>query len=192
LLKRRDSGGAEQAPPRGEEKNPGQQSRHPVSVYVLTLFAAVMLLILLSHLISQRNSSQTISDMTEQHDRFSIQALENIEMLQDKNIELIETNESLEARVEELEAELADVRQRWSDDVRAVEETLKNDYSKLLVEYQTVQYLLNARLAHDSGDIASMREQLALIEAAATFLPAQYAEEYARLTAAASEVPATQ
>ena len=51
-------------------------------------------------------SRSTISDMTEQHDRFSTQALQNIEELQNRNLQLMEELEGKDAEIRKLQEEL--------------------------------------------------------------------------------------
>jgi len=176
LLKRRDSGDSN-----AENSTEKAQPKYSVSVYIIILFAVVMLVILLSYLVQQRNSDQTIDNLSEQHGIFASQALENIENLQNKNIELIDAVAEKDKRIEELEDEIEKLRQSWADDVKNVEDTMKSDYNELSQEYHAVKAVLDAKIALESGNETTAREKLELAEAVKDRLDEPYLAELERL-----------
>ena len=178
MLKRRDAGAAETEKPEGAEK---KKPSYSVSIYIVILFVVVLVLILLSYFAQQSRSSKTISDITEQHDRFSTQALQNIEELQNKNLALMEELEEKDNRIEELTAEVENTRQEWEKDVKAVEEELKKDYNELLQKNQATEYLLTAEAAAAAQDKEAAGAALRALEAIEDRLDPQFREEYQRL-----------
>ena len=155
--------------------------KHSVFIYVTIMFGAVVLLILLSHFIQQRNSSRTISSITEQHGKFSTQALDNIEELQNRNIELMEELSSAQARIEELENEVENARQQLTDELKNTEEVLTAKYNELSKEKQALEYLLDAETALNQGDNTTAREKLRLLESVADCLADTYRIQYENL-----------
>jgi len=178
MLKRRDSGSAEPEKPENAEK---KKPSYSVSIYIVILFVVVLVLIMLSYFVQQSRSSKTISDMTEQHDRFSSQALQNIEELQNQNLALIEEIEQRDDRIDELEAELEKTKINWGKSVKAVEDAMQVDYNRLLQRYQAVEYLLTAETAATAGDRDAVEEALLSLEPLAGNLDPQFREEYQRL-----------
>jgi septal ring factor EnvC (AmiA/AmiB activator) len=158
-----------------------KQTKHSVFIYVTIMFGAVVLLILLSHFIQQRNSSITISSITEQHGKFSTQALDNIEELQNRNIELMEELSSAQARIEELENEVENARQQLTDELKNTEEVLTAKYNELSKEKQALEYLLDAETALNQGDNTTAREKLRLLESVADCLADTYRIQYENL-----------
>lgn len=158
-----------------------KQTKHDVFVYATVMFGVFVLLILLSYFIQQRNSSKTISNITEQHGRFSTQALENIEALQNKNIELAEDLGVAKTRIEELEKEKEKARQQYEDDLRETEEKLKAEYNEIKGKMQALEYLIDAEIALRYGDNAAAREKIRLLESVAASLDDAYREEFETL-----------
>lgn len=155
----------------GEPKK--TRSKYSVTLYVVIMFVVVILLILLSYFIQQRNS-KTIQDLTTQHSEFSIEALQNIEDLQDKSIELME-------QVDDLKKQLADTKEEWAEDVKQVEDRLKEDYNETLLEYQALCSLLDMEIAIENGDMSLAKEKAKLIEAAKDTLDENYLARYENL-----------
>lgn len=145
------------------------------------MFGVFVLLILLSYFIQQRNSSKTISSITEQHGKFSTQALENIEALQNKNIELVEELGIAKTRIEELEKENGKARQQYTDDLRETEKKLKAEYNGLTSKMQALEYLIDAEIALRQGDNAAAIEKIRLLESVAASLDDAYREEFESL-----------
>ena len=176
MLKRRDSG-----EPAAEKSTEKAQPKYSVSVYIIILFAVVMLVILLSYLVQQRNNAETIDNLSEQHGIFSSQALENIENLQNKNIELIDAVTEKDEHIEELEDEIEKLRKDWADDVKNVEDTMKSDYNELLQEYNAVKAVLDAKIALESGNETLAREKIGMAESSKNLLDGEYLAELERL-----------
>ena len=179
MLKKR----GDETPERENSGGGKKQVSYSVSIYIIILFAAVLLLIVMSYFVQQRNSSKTISDMTEQHDRFSTQALQNIEELQNRNLQLMEELEGKDAEIRKLQEELEDTRLKWTEDVKNVEDAMKEDYNKLLMKNQATEYMLKAEMAARDKDRALAREALEALAPLEEHLDEQYLEEYGKLKA---------
>ena len=164
---------AETGAPPAEEQPQKKRPKYSVTLYVTIMFVVVILLILLSYFIQQRNS-KTIQDLTTQHSEFSIEALQNIENLQNQNIELME-------RVEELEKELSDVREDWAEDVKQVEDQLKEDYNTILLQYKAMCDLVDLEMALEDGNKTLAKEKANAIEAVKDLLSQEYLERYEAL-----------
>ncbi len=112
-------------------------SKKSVYIYVAALFLIVLLFILLSYFIQQRNNSQ-VQSLNEKN----ITAQQNIENLQEKNLQLQQeidayhmTINELEAQILELEDQIKDIRQQWQNDVRDVKANDAAQYDELLAKY---------------------------------------------------------
>ena len=171
MLKRRDSGSAPENSEAKETKQP--QKNYSVSIYVSVFFVAVIVVILISYFGHSKTTSETINSLTAQHDKFSMQALENIEELQNRNIQLAEEKEELEDRLEELEEENL----RLANLMKKVEDGEENGYN-VLIDNETAAGLLDVRLLLDAGDEAAAREAFEKIDGEAA---EKYIEEYERL-----------
>ena len=176
MLKRRDEAAPEQENKTESEK---KQSKYSVSVYVIILFAAVMVLIMLSYFVQQRNSSQAISDITEQHSQFSTQALQNIEELQNKNIALMDELDEKDAEIEKLQAELEDAEAA----AESAREELQTKYDTAIQQRTAMGKLLDLYMISKNGK-ASKEDKAAALEAAEPYrqyLDGAYAELYESL-----------
>ena len=131
---------------------------------------------LFAYFAQMRQSSDTISDLTEQHSEFSIHALENIEELQDKNEELTEKLKASEKRVVELEAELEKTKQDWAADVKNVGDTLKTEVADERHKREAAEKLLELYMAYNAG--GECDAELAAIEPLADYLDGAYSELY--------------
>lgn len=112
-----------------QEKNnqPGdgiQKKKHTNSVftYIAILFAVALFLLLLSYFMQQRNTAQMIEGL-----QSSATAMENIEILQQRNIELekqvdtlTEQRNEYETQVETLSAQVAEKDEGWEETKRQV------------------------------------------------------------------------
>jgi len=156
-----------------------KDSKNAALVYSIVLFVFVMIIMTLSYFIQQRHNNATISDLTEQHSEFSIQALENIEDLQQRNRALEASLEDAEDRVMKLEAELEQAKLDWAEDVQNVEDTLKTDVNEAIRQRDAVQKLLDLYAAVESGGDASAALEAA--EPYAGYFDGAYAELYESL-----------
>ena len=96
-LKRRDSDGAAPDAPKTEES----KKKYSVGGYVILLFAVVLVLVVMSYFVQQRNHTITLDSLLEQQDNVTSQAFANIEKLQDSNVQLMEENDYNPAKAEE-------------------------------------------------------------------------------------------
>lgn len=112
-------------------------SRKSVYIYIATLFLIVLLFILLSYFIQQRNNS-ALHTLNEKN----ATAQQNIVNLQTMNLQLQSENEAYKEQITELEAQISgleekveDTKALWQNDVQNV---IKNDaakYNELLTAY---------------------------------------------------------
>jgi len=166
--------------PAEEVEKRKKESKNAATVYVIVFFVFVMLVMLLAYFIQQRQTSNTISDLTEQHSEFSIQALENIEELQEKNRRLTAEVEEHKAKIARLEEEAEEIRQQWAEDVKKVSDTMKTDYNNLLRKQQVMENLFRLyKAAQEGGETGSL---IAAIEPAKHLLEGEWAQLYYELT----------
>ncbi len=82
-----------------------------VLVYMAVLFAVALGLIVLSYFIQRRANNEAITDMTDKHSEVTLQALKNIEELQDTNQQLMQEAQQREKELADLEDELESTRE---------------------------------------------------------------------------------
>ena len=99
-MNKRSGGAAEPAPP-AEEPKPGQKK--PVIVYIMVLFIVAFVLMAMSFIMHQRSNSEALGQLTS-----SVNALQEVQATQDKNIRLqedldnaLDENKSLEKKLED-------------------------------------------------------------------------------------------
>lgn len=121
------------------------KSRKSVYIYVAVLFLIVLLFILLSYLMQQRNNSELYT-LNEKN----ATAQQNIENLQTTNIQLQDENGVYEARIKELEAKISSLEEKvhdterlWQSDVQNVKNSdaalyneLQEKYNELVNKYE--------------------------------------------------------
>lgn len=159
-----------------DRNNKRKESRHALMVYSVVLFVFVMAIMMLSYFAQQRISNAAISDLTEQHSEFSIQALENIEALQKKNEELTEKLEQAQNRIGQLEVAVEQTKLDWAEDVNNVEDTLKTDVNNEMLRREAVEKLLELYIAVENG--GDVETALAAMEPLADKLDGAYTELY--------------
>ena len=101
------------APPAQEP--PGEKPTSPnrnraLMTYIAFLFGVAFVLVLLSFLIQQKDSRQTISELNQNANS----ALSRAEQLQDNNRELLEANQALQDQVVQLQADLDETSKNYS------------------------------------------------------------------------------
>jgi predicted RNase H-like nuclease (RuvC/YqgF family) len=174
----------------GEMKENGKKTEKTFSVkmYMITMFIFVVLIILLSYFVQQRDHSKMITTLTEQHSEFSVQALENIEDLQQKTLQLTEENRELsdraaenEERISELENELSETKDAWAQDVKDVTDALKAEINRLELENEAKSRLIDMEIALKSRDKEAAQAAAELIEPVKDLLSEEYLEEYNEL-----------
>lgn len=135
----------------GEEKPTTERERmKKVYTYVAVLFCVAFLLILWTFLMNQR-SSQAIRDEIKSGNH----ALQST----------LEENDSLEARVKELEAQLAEA----EEDKKALDETVGVQSNQL----RALDWLLEIENAYNTGDLDAAKDNIRSFEETGTveFLP---------------------
>lgn len=137
IHKRGDGDAQETAPLEEQKPKTKKQSQESVIVYVTILFTVAFLLVLLSYFMQQRKNEDALSDLTEAHSQFTIQAQQNIENLQNNNIELQNELNSAKEEIEKLEDEKASLTEENDDlksqleEAKTLEETLRNSRSAI-------------------------------------------------------------
>ena len=145
------------APPAQEP--PGEKPTSPnhnraLMTYIAFLFGVAFVLVLLSFLIQQKDSRQTISELNQNANS----ALSRAEQLQDNNRELLEANQALQDQVVQLQADLDETSKNYSQ----LEEThtslqeshaaLQAQCTKQEQQVQAYELLLSAQRALDQED----------------------------------------
>ena len=156
-LQRRDSEepSNEKQADTGDKKDNKPQKTYSVTVYVCLLFAVVIVIILMSYFVQQRNNSQALSSLREQHDQVTSQAFENIEKLQDTNMELLKENNDLKEKEKTSESKIEQLEKDAEDAEKQLESVKKeNEYFKDLIALQ------NALSAKDSAAAKTAYEKL--------------------------------
>ncbi len=168
LEKRADAEMSGETKENKSEETPKSRDRYGRSViaYIAVLFSVVIMLILLSYFMQQRNSA-TINSITQQHKEFSAQALENIENLQNKNQELLlkeqqneETIESLNARIAELEEDISAA----AEELETEKEAAEGKYKGLEDKYRALGALIRVEQALLNEDEAAAKQYLLEME----------------------------
>lgn len=139
---------AQEAKKETEEKKPSEKKhKNSVVVYIAVLFAVAFLLLLLAYFMQQRNTAQMLEGL-----RDSNSAMENIEMLQQRNIELDKQVDDLTAQLRAYEdrLETADAQEKALADAQKQNQALD-------VFWQLVK-------AYESGEKNTCRSLIAQME----------------------------
>ena len=135
-----------------EETQKEHGSGRGLTIYAVLLVLVVVLCIVLSYLIQNRNG-RVIDTLNEQN----LSAQQKIENLQDTNVALTEENsdlktenQSLRDEIAGLEASIADIRSQWDAEVQAVREKEEDKYNDLWKLYKDLV-----------AEAAELREQVA-------------------------------
>ena len=162
---------------KSEAKNGGQKS---VTIYISILFAAVLILILISYFIQQRNSAKAISDLTQSHSQFSSQAMENIEELQDANLAYAVQVQELQDQVEELQQELTAAQEETAS-AQEKNDALTERLNETSLQYDTLCALLEMQAAVEAGDNETALAKSRIVEAAVSYLSDEHTALYEEL-----------
>ena len=152
-LNKRSGGEAEPSSP-AEDPKPG---RKPVIVYIIVLFIVAFILMAMSFIMHQRSNSEAIGQLTS-----SVNALQEVQATQDKNIRLQEDLENAQDENKTLQKQLEDAngtRDQAQSEASALLSlyTLQQQYSAAAFDVcrQTIQSMedtgLAASLPTDSG-----------------------------------------
>ena len=177
-------------PPEGEtpdnSENPdkGKQTpvakRYSVRPYIIIMFIAVILLILLSYFIQQRRNNATIDNLTESHSQFSIEALQNIEALQESNLQLTDEVDSLERENSDLQSQV----EKLEKDLDTAEEAkteLENAVTEGDQKYQALQAFLELYLAVQNKDDETAKAAATRLQELKEYLAEEYIPAYEEL-----------
>lgn len=133
-MKKRIDEAAEPSAVVSSEKKQTDKQKYSVTAYIAMFVTAVLLVMILSYFIGQRNHSETINALNEKNTTAQLR----IEELQDSNMEMqakLEeyelSAEAMESTIERLENELASLEEQQ----RAYEK----DYFELLERYQALK-----------------------------------------------------
>lgn len=183
-----DTDGADEREPdavRETETKPKNKRQRSVIVYMLVLFVVALGLIVLSYFIQQRRSEATISDITERHSEFSIQALQNIEDLQNYSLELERENGELKAEIQQMEGEVSDAedaRDAAESELRDAEDQARQLSESLEIQEKrtaAAEALLKLYRAYVSGEDTA--QLLGDVDAVSEYLDGESAELYREL-----------
>ncbi|MBQ1351644.1 MAG: hypothetical protein IIY71_02865 [Oscillospiraceae bacterium] len=147
-----------------------------VVVYIFILFAVAFLFLLLAYFMQQRNTAQMLEGL-----RNSNSAMENIELLQQRNIELDKKVDDLELQVQEYENRIKE-----SEAAKEALEASRKQAEALNLFWQIVK-------AYESGQLRTCRTLIAQMEEGALIsaLPSQgegnAAEEFAAIQKAVTK-----
>ena len=158
---------------------------YSVPLYVTIMFAVFIVLILLSYMISQRNSKEVISNLSTEHSRVQAQALENIEQLQDKNLKLTEKIGEYEERISQLEEENASLTKQ-AGETEAAQEKLDSMQEKLTEQEKktsALRALFEYEQALRSGTDSKITSTSTKVEAQKVWLDAEMLDYYVSLKA---------
>lgn len=157
-------------PEKRPETTPPPNRNRALMTYIAFLFGVAFILVLLSFLIQQKDSQQTISELNQNANS----ALSRAEQLQDNNRQLMETNQALQTQVEQLQAdqEEADRNHQELEEACAL---LQEDYQALLErsaeqtqQVKAYELLLTAERALDEenteGFLTAMKDLKPLAE----------------------------
>lgn len=104
-LHKRSDADEQDVTPLEEKPRTRKQSQESVIIYLVVLFTAVFLLILLSYFMHQRQSEAELSNLSDQHTEYRLRTEESIAAMQAENERLRLELEEAHAKIEELEKE---------------------------------------------------------------------------------------
>lgn len=145
------------APPSQEppvEKPAPPNRNRALMTYIAFLFGVAFVLVLLSFLIQQKDSRQTISELNQNANS----ALSRAEQLQDNNRELLEANQALQDQVVQLQADLDETNKNYSE-LEETHASLQESHKALQAQctqqeqqVRAYELLLSAQRALDQED----------------------------------------
>lgn len=104
-LHRRADADEQDVAPLEEKPRTKKQSQESVIIYLVVLFTAVFLLILLSYFMHQRQNEAELTSLSDQHTEYRLRTEQSIAALQEENARLKAELETANAKIEELEKE---------------------------------------------------------------------------------------
>ena len=158
------TGGTPPGGPGNGAQAPAGRHKNSVIVYIAVLFAVAFLLLLLANFMQQRNTAQLLEGL-----RDSNSAMENIELLQQRNIELDRQVDNLTAQIRTYEDQLKEA------------EGQKAALAKTQKENQALDLFWQLVKSYESGARNTCRKLIAQMEEAglAEALPSQGTESAA-------------
>ena len=148
----------------GKDAAGNTKRKNSVVVYIFILFAVAFLFLLLAYFMQQRNTAQMLEGL-----RDSNSAMENIELLQQRNIELDKKVDDLEAQVRDYESQVKE-----SETAKEALEVSRKQVEALNLFWQVVK-------TYESGQLRTCRTLIAQMEerALVSALPSQGEESAA-------------
>ena len=137
--------------------------------YITVLFAVAFLIVLLSLVISNRQTQDTITALN----ATSASALENAEALQESNRALSDTNTALQTQITELELELAE-----AEDALALAEEEQTKAQDTIAAYEL---LLTAMDARQNGNTEAFEAAMAELAGMCELLSGTARDRYEEL-----------
>lgn len=183
-------------PEQHEEKKPLSEARKRALIsYIAILFGVAFVLVLLSMLIQQRDSRDTITQLNQN----ASSALDKAEQLQDQNRILAEKNLDLENRLRTTQSDLkelqeeADQMEQRLQDLQTSFQTSQNQLRELETDatqqrqkIQAYELLLQAQTALNQEDTDGFLAAMAELKPLAELLDTQGAALYGELLAGAA------
>lgn len=146
----REDGQEQKGPCLNEPKK--EKQNHSVFTYIAILFAVAFFLLLLSYFMQQRNTAQMIEGL-----RSSATAMENIDMLQRRNMELDQETDTLKEQLNEAKQQVNALTGQVADKEKEAE-TARQQAAALGQFWQLVQSYENGRYQACRKTIAQMEE----------------------------------
>lgn len=168
------------ASPEKPGKKSGKNGKYSVTVYLCFLFAAVLLLILVSYFIQQRNNVRTINSLTESHNEFSSQAMENIQKLQEENEGYLQQISQLQTQINELQSDKSDDEDKITELQKQIK-TLTTESEKNKGRSDALAALFVMEKAVNDGDNTTAAAEMAVIEPLKQYLSTDELTTYQEL-----------
>ncbi len=180
------------APPSQEppvEKPTPPNRNRALMTYIAFLFGVAFVLVLLSFLIQQKDSRQTISELNQNANS----ALSRAEQLQDNNRELLEANQALQDQVAQLQTDLDETANHYQEleethtSLEESHEALQAQYTQQKQQIQAYELLLAAQRALEQENTENFLSAMKDLKPLAENLDAQGNALYQELLPFASE-----
>lgn len=183
-----EAGAPRSQEPSAEKPEPPNRNR-ALMTYIAFLFGVAFVLVLLSFLIQQKDSRQTISELNQNANS----ALSRAEQLQDNNRELLEANQALQAQVAQLQTDLDETTNHYHEleethaSLEESHEALQAQYTQQKQQVQAYELLLAAQRALDQENTENFLTAMKDLKPLAENLDDQGKALYQELLPLASE-----
>ena len=156
MMKKRADSKPVNAENEAEQKQDAQGSKRSVAIYVITLIIVVLACIILSFFISQRNE-----DIVDTMTANMTKAEKNIELLQEKNVELTTENSQLKTELDdvrkqksELQKQTELLKEQHAEEKKQITESYNREYNELLAKYEELKKQLPNNKENGEGNNA--------------------------------------